>query len=81
MVRIEEAANAGQHLYLARFGHAGEAARSFYGAGMAYLKTGDYAKAERALADLKDLVKAGIPVQTKVKTLEDALSDLSRRKT
>ena len=62
-------------------GHAGEAARSFYGAGMAYLKTGDYAKAERALADLKDLVKAGIPVQTKVKTLEDALSDLSRRKT
>jgi len=58
-----------------------EAADAFYGAGLAYLKAGDYAKAERALTDLKDIAKSGIPVQTKVKTIEDALSELTRRKT
>jgi Flp pilus assembly protein TadD len=58
-----------------------EAADDFYGAGLAYLKAGDYAKAERALADLKDIGNSGIPVSDKVKTIEDALSDLSRRKT
>jgi len=57
-----------------------EAADSFYGAGLAYLKAGDYAKAERALADLKDINNSGIPVRTKVKAIEEALSDLSRRK-
>ena len=62
-------------------GNPTEAADAFYGAGLAYLKACDYAKAERALTDLKDIAKSGIPVQTKVKTIEDALSDLSRRKT
>ena len=62
-------------------GNASEAAEAFYGAGLAYIKTRDYAKAERALTDLKDIAKSGIPVQPKIKTIEDALSDLSRRKT
>ena len=62
-------------------GNMAEAAESYYGAGLAYLKIGDFAKAERALADLKDLARSGIPVQPKIKTIEDALSDLSRRKT
>jgi tetratricopeptide (TPR) repeat protein len=57
-----------------------KAADSFAGAGMAYVKAGDYAKAERALADLKDIAKAGYPVQPRIKTIEDALSDLTRRK-
>ena len=58
-----------------------EAADGFYAASLAYLKTADYAKAERALTDLKDIAKSGIPVQAKVQTIEDALSDLTRRKT
>ena len=62
-------------------GNPTEAADAFYGAGLAYLKTGDYAKAERVLIDLKDIAKSGIPVQTKVRTIEDALSNLTRRKT
>jgi len=62
-------------------GNPAAAADSFYGAGLAYLKTGDAAKAERALTDLRDVAKSGIPVRTRVKTLEDALSDLTRRKT
>ncbi len=62
-------------------GHPTEAADAFYGAGLAYLKTGDTAKAERALTDLKDIAKSGIPVQTKIRTIEGALTDLTRRKT
>ena len=58
-----------------------EAADAFYGAGLASIKVGDYAKAERALGDLRDLAASGIPVQSKIKTIQDALSDLSRRKT
>jgi tetratricopeptide (TPR) repeat protein len=58
-----------------------EAADAFYGAGLAYLKTDDYAKAERALSDLRDLAKSGIPVRTQVKTIEDALTNSTRRKT
>jgi len=62
-------------------GNPTEAADAFYGAGLAYLKTGDYAKAERALSDLRELATFGIPVQTKVKTIEDALTESTRRKT
>ena len=62
-------------------GHPTEAADAFYGAGLAYLKTGDYAKAERALTDLKDIAQSGIPVQSKIRTIEGALTDLTRRKT
>jgi len=57
-----------------------EAADAFYGAALAYLKTGDYAKAERALGDLRDLAAAGQPVQNEIDTIHSALSDLSRRK-
>ncbi|EME72029.1 hypothetical protein H261_00580 [Paramagnetospirillum caucaseum] len=62
-------------------GHPTEAADAFYGAGLAYLKTGDYAKAERALTDLKDIAQSGVPVQSKIRTIEGALTDLTRRKT
>jgi len=62
-------------------GNPTEAADAFYGAGLAYLKTGDYAKAERALTDLKDIAQSGIPVQSKIRTIQDALTDLTRRKT
>ncbi|HIJ61974.1 MAG TPA: tetratricopeptide repeat protein, partial [Rhodospirillaceae bacterium] len=58
-----------------------DAANAFFGAAMAYLKAGDYPRAERALSDLKDLAKSGIPVQTMVRTIEQALADLTRRKT
>lgn len=58
-----------------------EAADGFYAAGLAYLKAADFTKAERALGDLKDLSNSGIPVQAKVRTIQDALSDLTRRKT
>ncbi|CAA6603781.1 conserved exported hypothetical protein [Rhodospirillaceae bacterium LM-1] len=57
-----------------------EAADAFYGAGLAYLKTGDYGKAERALVELRDLTRANIPVEAEVKTIQDALTDLTRRK-
>jgi tetratricopeptide (TPR) repeat protein len=61
-------------------GNPAEAADAFYGAGLAYIKAGDYAKAERALSELKDLGNAGIPAGPQIKTIEDALSDLTRRK-
>ncbi|MBX9635123.1 MAG: tetratricopeptide repeat protein [Magnetospirillum sp.] len=61
-------------------GNPADAADGFYGAGLAYLKTGDYAKAERALSELKDIAKSGVPVQTQIRTIEDSLSDLTRRK-
>lgn len=57
-----------------------EAADAFYGAALAYLRTGDYAKAERALGDLRDLAATGQPVQHEIDTIHSALSDLSRRK-
>ena len=61
-------------------GNPTEAADAFYGAGLAYLKTGDNAKAERVLGDLRDLEKAGIPIQTRIQSIEGALSDTTRRK-
>lgn len=57
-----------------------EAADAFTGAALAYLKAGDYAHAERALGELRDLARAGIPVQREIETVQSALSDLSRRK-
>ena len=61
-------------------GQPAEAAEAFYGAGMAYLKAGNYAKAERSLAELKELATAGVPLDKEISTIQDALSDLSRRK-
>lgn len=60
-------------------GEPNEAADAFHGAALAYLKTGDFAKAERALGDLRELSTAGIPVGPKVETIQTALTDLSRR--
>lgn len=56
-----------------------EAADAFHGAALAYLKAGDFAKAERALGDLRELSAAGIPVGPKVESIQTALTDLSRR--
>jgi len=62
-------------------GRPDQAAQRFYLAGLAYLKSGAYAKAERALADLKEMSKSGIPLQPKIRTIEDALAEPNRRKT
>ncbi len=51
-----------------------QAADAFYGAGLAYIKTGDYARAEKALGDLHDLAKAGIPVDWEIATIKEALA-------
>lgn len=59
-------------------GETGEAADAFHGAALAYLKTGNYAKAERSLGELRELAKAGVPAE--IKTIEDAMSELTRRK-
>jgi hypothetical protein len=61
-------------------GNPNEAADAFYAAGLAYIKTGDAAKAERALGDLRLVVKSGVPPGSRIRTMEDALSDLARRK-
>jgi hypothetical protein len=60
-------------------GNLPEASEAFYAAGLAYLKTGDYAMAERSLGDLKEISKSGIQIQSKIKIIEDTLSDISRR--
>ncbi|EME67706.1 hypothetical protein H261_22173 [Paramagnetospirillum caucaseum] len=62
-------------------GNPNDAADAFYAAGLAYIKTGDAAKAERALGELKLVVKTGVAAKSRLRTLEDALSDLARRKT
>ena len=59
-------------------GDTDEAANAFYGAGLAYLKTGKYGQAEKALADLKDLASQGMDVSEEIKTLEDALGALTK---
>ena len=61
-------------------GEAREAADAFHGAALAYLKAGDHAKAERSLAELRDLAKAGVPVEAEIQTIQDAMSELTRRK-
>ena len=54
------------------------AAEHFYGAGLAYLKTGNYGQAEKATADLKDLASRGIDVNEEIKVLEEALEALTK---
>lgn len=66
---------------LANAGAGKDAADSFYGAGLAYLKTGDYGQAGKALAELKDLREAGLALDAEIATIEDALASLPRRKT
>ena len=57
------------------------AAEHFYGAALAYLKTKNYPRAERALGDLKDLSAQGLSLQTKIQFIEDSLTYLKQRKT
>lgn len=59
-------------------GDTDEAANAFYGAGLAYLKTGKYGQAEKALADLKDLASQGMDLGEEIKILEEALEALKK---
>jgi Flp pilus assembly protein TadD len=55
-------------------GKLAEASDGFYAAGLAYAKNADYAKAERALSDLNDLAKAGVPLAQKISALQNAIA-------
>ena len=59
----------------------GPAADHFYGAALAYLKKGDYGRAETALADLRDLSRSGLSLDHEITTIDEALGALTRRKT
>jgi len=50
---------------------------AFYGAGLAYLKTGDYGQAEKVLVDLKDLASKGGDLNEEIQILENALKRLT----
>jgi len=54
------------------------AADHFYGAGLAYIKSGDYGQAEKALEDMKDLAAEGLNVSQEINTLETAIQALSK---
>lgn len=56
------------------------AADSFYGAGLAYLKSGNYGQVEKALQDLNTLAQEGIDVTRETQTLTDALARLASSK-
>ena len=62
---------------LNNLGDTEEAADAFYGAGLAYIKTGNYGPATKALSDLKELAESGIDRTQEIKTLEDALLSLT----
>lgn len=55
-----------------------EAADAFYGAGLAYLKKGNYGPATKALADLKEVSAAGIPRPEEIEILEQAMAALTK---
>ena len=55
------------------------AADDFYGAGLAYLKAKDYAHAERALNDLRDLSGRAAAVTDKIKFLDQSMTQLKPR--
>ena len=63
---------------LINLGDTEEAADAFYGAGLAYIKTGNYGPATKALSDLKELAESGIDRTQEIKTLEDALLSLTK---
>jgi len=52
---------------------------SFYGAGLAYLSSGDYGQAEKALNDLKSLVLDGVQLTGEIDTLSGAIEDLEQK--
>jgi len=55
-----------------------EAADAFYGAGLAYIKTGNYGPATKALNDLKGLAESGLDRTEEIKTIEDSLQSLTK---
>jgi tetratricopeptide (TPR) repeat protein len=62
---------------LQNIGDSEEAADAYYGAGLAYFKTGDYGPATKALTDLKDLKKGGINRTEEIGVLENLLQSLA----
>ena len=54
------------------------AADAFYGAGLAYLKTGGYGQAEKTVADLKGLASQGVDLSEEIQVLEEALKTLAK---
>ena len=54
-----------------------EASDAFYGAGLAYLKSGSYGQAKKAVADLKELASQGLDSREEIQTLEEALKALT----
>lgn len=56
------------------------AADAFYGAGLAYLKTGHYGLAGKALADLKEIDGQGLDLAGEIDTIEGAIQALEQRK-
>lgn len=57
-----------------------QAADSFYGAALSYVKNGDFGRAEKALAELRSLSGEGVAVDQDADTIEAALAALTRRK-
>lgn len=55
------------------------AADAFYGAGMAYLKSGNFGQAGKALADLKDLAGQGLDLAREIDAIEGALAALTKK--
>ena len=55
------------------------AAEAFYGAGVAYLKIGNYGQAGKALANLKELSGGGRVPQPRINTLESALEAIGKK--
>ncbi|TAN61676.1 MAG: tetratricopeptide repeat protein [Magnetospirillum sp.] len=60
-------------------GDAAGAADAFYGAGLAYLKRGNFGQAGKALADLRELSGQGLPLSTEIDTLAGALERLAAK--
>jgi tetratricopeptide (TPR) repeat protein len=58
-------------------GELAAAADAFYGAGLAYVKSGNYGQAGKALADLRDLAAEGLDLGREIDVLSGALADLS----
>lgn len=55
------------------------ASDAFYGAGLAYIKAGNYGQAGKALEDLRNLADAGLDVADEISILENALMDISKQ--
>lgn len=62
-------------------GRANAAGDAFYGAGLAYLRRGDYGMAGKALAALRELRGQGVALDREITTIESALGALPGVKT